>query len=818
VDAEDSIVTEDPSDPVRIFAGRLRRLQVESGGPSVRDLVRLTAKVGVPYTRATIHDKLAGRSAPPWEFVAALVGACALHAGATPDLRPWRQWHAQMESELAALRTGRRRAVRAQVCPFRGLETYTAEHTAWFHGRAAAVQQVLAGLVAHRRGVLLLGPSGSGKSSLVQAGVLPALAAGQLPGSDLWITVLARPGKDLLAALESAGLPDVRGHSIAAAVAARLAPESSAARLLLVIDQFEELLTPAASDEQDATQRAVIDQIAMAVGTPGLTMMLILRDDFYPRLASQAPRLLRALAPGLLNVPADLGSQDLYDIITAPAEAVGLHWQDSLPERIIADALAIDSAAKPARRAPVTVLPLLELTLQQLWQRRHDGHLTHEAYQRVGGITGVVTTWCDSAFEQLAVEQQPVARRILTALVRPADESHDIPAVRQQVPVPELQILADITDPSDGDRPTRRTVDDVLTVLIEQRIVTTHAVGHLEGSPGAPVAELVHDALIRDWAALRRWVGEDHRFQDWLRRAGERHTRWAADHDPGNLLRGSDLADGLGWAAQRRLPDHTAALLAVSQQYQRTEIRRARRLNAVLAGLLVTALAASGLAVGQRQTALGERQTALTAQRVALSRQLAAQSTALIGAAPDLASLLAVRAYRTSPTSEAATSVFAAAGLPLQRRLTGFADPESAVVFSPDGHTMATLGADNTVRLWDVATAQISRKLTGAYFGVTSVAFSPDGRTLAAGSGEGDVRLRPVVGRGPRRTQHHRARPHRGGDRGDVPPGRTHSGDREQGRTGPYLGCGERADRYHPERPLPECGRVQPRRAHPGVQ
>jgi hypothetical protein len=531
VDAEDSIVTEDGSDPVRVFAGRLRRLQVDSGGPSVRELVRLTEKVGVPYTRATIQDKLAGRSAAPWEFVAALVKACALHSGATPDLRPWRKWHLHMESELATRRTGRRRAVRSQVCPFRGLETYTAEHTAWFHGRTAAVQQVLAGLVAHRRGVLLLGPSGSGKSSLVQAGVLPALAAGQLPGSDLWITVLARPSKDLLADLESAGLPGVRSESIGAAVAARLAAEPTAARLLLVIDQFEELLTPAASDEQDAAQRAVVDQITAAIGAPGLSAMLIVRDDFYSRLAAQAPGLLRALAPGLLNVPADLGTQDLYDIITAPAEAVGLGWQDGLPERIITDALAVDSAATSARRAPVTVLPLLELTLQQLWQRRSEGHLTHEAYQRIGGITGAVTTWCDSAFEQLAAEQQPVARRILTALVRPADEIHDVPAVRQHVPVPELRILADSTDPADGGRPPERAVDEVLAVLIDQRIVTTRTVGRLDGSPGVPVAELVHDALIRDWAALRRWVDEDHRFQDWLRRVGERHILWAADHD-----------------------------------------------------------------------------------------------------------------------------------------------------------------------------------------------------------------------------------------------------------------------------------------------
>jgi WD40 repeat protein len=728
---------EEQSDPVRAFAERLRRLQVESGGPSVRELVRLTGKVGAPYMRATIQDKLAGRSAATWEFVAALVRACGLHAGASYDLRPWRQWHAGMESELAARRIGKRPAVHANVCPFRGLEMYTAEHTAWFHGRADAVQEVLAGLAAHRRGVLLLGPSGSGKSSLVQAGVLPALAAGQLPGSDEWITVLARPGKDLLVDLENAGLPGLRGRPIAAAVAARLASEPSGAHLLLIIDQFEDLLTPAVSDEQDAARREVVDQIAAGIGVAGLTVMLILRDDFYPRLASQAPRLLRALAPGLLNVPAELGSQDLYDIITAPAASVGLDWQDGLPERIITDALAIDTAARTARRAPVTVLPLLELTLQQLWQRRHEGHLTHDAYQRIGGITGAVTTWCDSAFEHLAPERQPIARRILTALVRPADESHDVPAVRQQVPVPELRTLADITDPANEGRLAEQAVDEVLAALIEQRIVTTRTVGHLDGSAGPPVAELVHDALIRDWAALRRWVGEDHRFQDWLRRAAERHTRWTADPDPGNLLRGSDLADGLGWAAQRRLPENTATLLAVSRQYQRTEVRRARRLNAVLAGLLVLALAATGLAIGQRQTAVG-------AQRVALSRQLAAQSTALIRADPDLASLLAVRAHRTSPTGEAATSVYAAAGLPLKRRLTGV-DQGRAVAFSPDGHMMATLGTDNVLRLWDVASAQAKAALFPCCLSVTAVAFSPDGRTLATADVEGDVKLWDVA-------------------------------------------------------------------------
>ncbi|MGW9069765.1 nSTAND1 domain-containing NTPase [Streptomyces yangpuensis] len=622
------------------------------------------------------------------------------------------------------------------VCPYRGLETFTAEHARWFEGRNDAVEQVLANLARQQRLTLLLGPSGSGKSSLIQAGVLHELAAGGLPDSDRWLPVLARPRQDLPAELEGAGLAGAATGRIAAAVSRRLAAEPGHQRVVLVIDQFEELLT------QSATGLAVADQIAAAVTSSAeLHVVLIMRDDFYPQLAALAPRLLEAAMPGLLNVPGTLSRQDLHDIITLPAQDVGLHFQAGLPEQIISDVLAATPKDAAARQAPVTVLPLLELALSQLWQRRHDGYLTHQAYQRIGGVTGSLTTWCDTALNQLPADQRPIAQRILTSLVRPADPSRGIPATRAQIPLDELR---DLAAGPDGDN----AVDEVIAVLTRHRIITTQTLRNPkrpDATPGLPVAELIHDALIRDWGTLRDWVNQDRRFQVWLDRIRPRATHWAADDDPGDLLGGAALAEALEWSQQRRIPGDIAAFITASRQRQQAVARRSRRLNTVLASLLVLTLVAAGGALWQWRTAVSQRQAALSQRQAALSRQLAAQSENLMVANPELAALLAVQAYRTSPTSESKASLRAAAALPLYRRLTGHTDTLASVAFSPDKHTLATGSYDKTVRLWDVTTGKTIATLTGHNGAVMSMAFSPDGHTLATASEDFTARLWDVT-------------------------------------------------------------------------
>lgn len=355
--------------------------------------------------------------------------------------------------------------------PYVGLRPFAAADAPLFYGRDRAVRAVLASLRAEAAFLALFGPSGSGKTSLVQAGVLPALARGELASSDCWDVITVTPGTDPFAQLAGAGLADVSA-GLEAAVNSWLAGRARRDRLVLVLDQFEEVLV-----QTEARPRAaLLSQLAdLTQGTAAATVIIVMRDDFYSALAAAAPTLMPAVGRGLVNVPATLDLDELTSIIARPAASAGIAIERSLAERIAADTTQVTPAPGAAGAgAPVTVLPLLSSALAELWERQQDGVLTHRMYEQMGGVLGWLDRWCDrsheAARERLPDGRRSLTRQVLTALVRPGDAAVGIPPTRQ-----------------------RRTLEQIRGT--GEGLITTAR----DPASGAAVAELAHESFIHEW-------------------------------------------------------------------------------------------------------------------------------------------------------------------------------------------------------------------------------------------------------------------------------------------------------------------------------
>ncbi|MVO90522.1 hypothetical protein GPA10_38680 [Streptomyces sp. p1417] len=673
--------------PVARFALALRVLRARAGSPTYREMAQQAAYSATAFSRAASGEQL-----PSLEVTLAFATTCG------GDQEEWeRRWH-QVRSEVARLPA---EPVDPSVAPYRGLARFEPGDQERFFGRGRLTDELVE-LACAQRITMVLGPSGSGKSSLLRAGLVPRLR--QLDDE------AARPAA--IRILTPGAHPFADHHG-------RCDPAAGEGDTWLVVDQFEEVFTLC----QDAAQRAQFIRLLLRAQAADSRLRVVLgvRADFYARCLEHED-LASVLAKASLPV-GPMTRDELREAIVKPAAGAGLLVERALTARLIEDAAGQAGS-----------LPLVSHALLETCRRRRGRSLTMEAYEAAGGLHGAIAQSAETLYAQLTEAQAELARLLLLRLITPGAGAPDTRRPADRI---ELDLSEDSGD-----------VHEVLDRLARARLITLdeHTV------------DLAHEALISAWPRLLTWIDQSRERLRCHRRLTEAAHRWQEiGHDSGALYRGALLATAEEHFplahGRRELTKVERAFLTAStaarDEEQLTAARTARRLRrftAALSVLLVLALTTGLLAWKQSLSSGRERDRALDAQRVAQSRQLAAQSAALLDEDPDLASLLAVQAHRTAPTPEAAGSLYSAYGLPLRHRLVGHTGGLRALAFSRDGRTLVSTAEDRDAYLWDTATG--TRRTVVSNYGDETyrMTLTPDARTLAvAGLNDGTLRLSQVA-------------------------------------------------------------------------
>ena len=632
-------------------------------------------------------------------------------------------------------------------CPYRGLFAFQEDDAPLFFGRERVIQ-TLVRAVNRQSLVAIVGASGSGKSSVVFAGLVPHL---RRDATQQWQIISFRPGKtpfDTLAAALSPHLciPSLSPLQPTQAIDRRLAelelaialrqdaaalcqtiaqiistpslssPPSNVdvpvyrpfTRLILIVDQFEELYT----QTPEADQQPFLDLLLAAVrSAPAFTLVLTLRADFYGHALSYCP-WSDALQGTVQNL-GPMNQEELQAAITQPAAQSQVKLEDGLTQQLMNDVWG-----QPGR------LPLLEFALTQLWAKQQDNWLTHQAYREIGGVPAALANHAEAVYARLSDPDQQRAQRLFMQLVRLGEETE---ATRRLATRDEIQ----------------ESNWNLVMQLADARLVVTNC----HESSQSETVEIVHEALIRSWERLAQWMQTDGDFRRWQEQLRAARRQWEqSGGDDGALLRGKPLTDAVDWE-QKRLPDLSSrdihfiqqSLALRDRELQKLQRRRRLTLLGLITGL-VGALTLTGITLWQwRNSVIGEIQVLSTSSAATFTtnHELEALQDA-IRAGQKLKQLGFIPTATEPLVSQALHHLLSR--IQESNRLVGHQAGVNTVALSPDGLTIATGSEDNTVKLWQ-ANGRLLKTLTKHTWGVNAIVFSPDGQIIASGSKDGTINL-----------------------------------------------------------------------------
>ena len=590
--------------------------------------------------------------------------------------------------------------------PFKGLRAFDEADHVDFFGRRAVVDRLVAA-VADAPFVVVVGPSGSGKSSVVRAGLLPALAAGAIDGSQHWHRIVLLPGTQPTDSLTRA---------------LELAPDE--ARVVVVIDQFEELYTLVESDEREQFVEVLLASCDEAAG--GVRVIVTVRADYFDRPLGD-PRIGQLASRAVVSVtPPD--RDELLEMITAPVEAVGLRFEPGLPHRIVDDVVARAGG-----------LPLLQYTLTEIAENRRGELLTTDDYVRVGGVAGSIAARAEAVFGEFPPPAQDAARVILLRLVTVDDTGAD--EARRLVRRSELESLGI----------ARAELDRVLDAFVRDRLLSADRDPVTHG----PTVEVAHEALLWAWPRLHTWIDEEREALVIGRKFRLAVADWeasgrSADYllSAGRLAAFDEWADSASMTEAERAFHHSSIRAEDARRRTRRRRRRATVGSLIAAAVVATALAGLATVSAQRArtsaaAAAAERDRAEQQAGIARARELTAAAVSTLGTDPGLARLLILASLDAADPSPEAVSTLRRAVqadvVTARHPWPSEIDHMVAVALSPDaslvafgGPTRRDLDIDR-LEVRDTATWSLLWSNETYGHGIDGLYFTPDSQRLVFG-------------------------------------------------------------------------------------